>query len=231
MKRKNPKLELESSRKVFFQLGLFIVGSATLMAFTYKTPVYSKDKKEQVKEIEEVPVMIVEKEKKAPLVPPKVEKLPSKKPSSTVFSLDLLNKIKTTKNKKKEEQLVVTTKKTRKQFIVDTFDIGVAPEAALVEYPDVDAKFQGDWRTYLKENVRYPEKSVRLNESGSAYVTFVVEKDGAITDVEVKNKTLSEILQKEAIRVIKASPKWKPGIKNGEFVRSTKIVKINFMLN
>lgn len=232
LKRKNPKLELESKRKVFFQLGLFIVGSATLMAFTYKSPVYLKNKKESAKKVAEVPIMIVEKEKKTPIEIPKVEKLPTKEPSSPVFSLDLLNKIKLTKNKKKEEQIIVSTKKKIKtSFTIDTFDIGKAPEAAIVEYPDFDAKFQGDWLTYLKKNMKYPEESRRFNESGTAYVGFVVEKDGTITDVEVKNKSLSENLQKEAVRVVKASPQWKPGIKDGEFVRSTKIVKINFILN
>lgn len=232
MKRKDPKLELETKRKLFFQLGLFIVASATLMAFTYKSPIYLKSEKRNVGEIEELPIMIVEN--KTPIEIPKVEKQPMKKEaSSPIFSLDLLNKIKTAKNKNKNEQIIVTTKKKIKTtFIVDTFGIGnPPPKAPIVEYPDFDAKFRGNWLSYLRKNMRYPEESIRHNEFGTAYVGFVVEKDGTITDVDVKNKSLSENLQKEAIRVVKASPRWKPGIENGEFVRSTKIVKINFILN
>lgn len=232
MKKKNPKLELESSRTMFFQLGLFIVGSATLMAFTYKTPVYLKDKKVTIERTADIPIMIVEKE---PL--PKVEILkennskPKTEPSTPIFSTELLNNLKKVQNTNKKQKLAVTTQHlqsvTSGNFNVDP---GGAPEGALVAYPDFDAEFQGSWLGYLKNTVRYPEESIRFNESGTAYVSFVVEIDGTVTDVEVKNKSLSKPLQEEAIRVVKASPKWKPGTKNGEFVRSTKIVKINFIL-
>ncbi|WP_158276147.1 energy transducer TonB [Brumimicrobium oceani] len=232
MKKKNPKLELESSRKIFFQLGLFIVGSATLMAFSYKTPVYLKEKKEVVERTADIPILIVEKE---PL--PKVEILkennskPKTEPSTPIFSTDLLNKLKKVKNTNKKQKLAVTTQHLQSVSSGNfSVDMGEAPEAAIVDYPDFDAEFQGNWLSYLRNTVKYPEESIRFNESGTAYVSFVVEIDGTITDVEVKNKSLSSALQKEAIRVIKASPKWKPGSKNGEFVRSTKIVKINFIL-
>ena len=232
MKRKDPKLELESSRKVFFQLGLFIVGSVTLMAFSYKTPVYLTEKKKQEYREVDVPIMLVEKEPQPIVEIPKVKKLPTKtEPFTPVFSLDLLNNLKASKNKNQDQKLIVTTKHL-KSVTSGNFDVelGEMPEGALVEFPDIDAQFQGNWLGYLKNTVKYPEESIIFNESGSAFVGFVVEVDGTITDVEIKNKRLSKNLQKEAIRVVEASPRWKPGSKNGEYVRSTKIVKINFIL-
>lgn len=231
IKKKNPKLELESSRKVFFQLGLFIVGSATLMAFSYKSPVYLKEKKVVEQQEIDVPIMLVEKEIPPVIEIPEVQKLPTKsEPSSPILLTDLLNKITTTRNTTTDPSLVVSTLDPSVGAGNFSVDLGEAPEAVLVEFPDKDAQFQGSWLGYLKNAVQYPEESVIFNESGTAHMVFVVEIDGSVTDVQVRNKSLSKSLQKEAIRVIKASPKWKPGIKNGEFVRSTKNVRINFIL-
>ncbi len=232
MKRKNPKLELESSRKVFFQLGLFITGSATLMAFTYKTPVYLNDKKEYIEYVVDIPILLVENEIDPPLEIPEVEKLQTRtEPSTPIFSSDLLNNLTVLQNTKTPTQLVVSTGTPIVGAGSFIFDPGAAPTlGVIVKYPDIDAEFPGNWLSYLEKTVKYPEESIRFNESGTAYVSFVVELDGTITDVEVKNKNISKSLQKEAIRVVKASPRWKPGSKNGEPVRSTKIVKINFIL-
>lgn len=231
VKKKNPKFELESSRKVFFQLGLFIVGSATLMAFSYKTPVYLNKKKELVEREIDIPIMLVEKDIEPIVEIPVVEKLPSQtEPSTPIVFTDLLNKATPTKNTKKNPQLVVTSGEPAIDPSSFNVGFGAAPAAPLVDYPDFEPEFPGSWLGYLEKAVIYPEESIFFNESGSAYVSFVVEIDGSVTDVQIKNKTLSKALQKEAIRVVKASPKWKPGSMNGEFVRSTKIVKINFLL-
>ena len=176
--------------------------------------------------------MLVEKEPLPIIEIPEIKKPPTKSElTSPIFSIDLLNKLKTTKSIDKNQQLAVTTKHlqslTSGSF---TVDLGKAPEGALVEYPDVDAQFQGNWVGYLKKTVKYPQESVFFRESGAAWISFVVEIDGSVTDVVVKNKSLSKSLQEEAIRVIKASPKWNPGSKSGELVRSTKNVKINFIL-
>ena len=71
MENKNPNLELEPNRKVYFQLGLFIVGTVTLMAFTYKTPVYIIEKN-SVEQLIDVPIMFVEKEDMPIIEIPKV---------------------------------------------------------------------------------------------------------------------------------------------------------------
>jgi outer membrane biosynthesis protein TonB len=230
MENKNPKFELESSRKVYFQLGLFIVGTVTLMAFTYKTPVYL-EKKTSIEQETDVPIVYVEKQDDPIIELPKVEKIPDAGPSTPILSNNLLNNIKATDNQDVNVKNVITTDKN--PITVHTFNIdpGTAPElGAVIKYPDIDAQFQGSWITYLGNNVDYPSESIFLQEEGSAFLSFVVEVDGGITDVKVLNKDLPKLLQNEAIRVVKASPKWKPGSKNGEMVRSTKVVKINFIL-
>lgn len=230
MENKNPKFDLESNRKVFFQLGFFIVGTVTLMAFTYKTPVYLHEKTSIEQEVE-VPIMLVEKQDDPIIEIPKVEKLPDAGPSTPIFSNNLLSNINPTKSLDDDPKSVITTSKNPVSPVIFNVDPVIAPAlGVVVKYPDVDAKFDGNWHSYLKKEVKYPEISQVHNESGTAYVTFVVEIDGSVTDVKVLNKDLPHSLQKEAIRVVKASPKWNPGSKNGEKVRSPQTVKINFIL-
>ena len=83
---------------------------------------------------------------------------------------------------------------------------------------------------YLAENIRYPVVAMESGISGRVYVTFVVEKDGSITDVKVL-RGIGGGCDEEAVRVVKAMPKWKPGKQRGRPVRVLYRVPINFTLN
>ncbi|HRP89368.1 MAG TPA: energy transducer TonB [Edaphocola sp.] len=88
-----------------------------------------------------------------------------------------------------------------------------------------------DWAKYMSKNVSYPREAWQNEIEGRVLVKFVVEKDGSITNVRiVKNNEIGYGIPKEAIRVIKNSPKWKPGIKDGKPVRSYMTVPISFRL-
>ena len=64
---------------------------------------------------------------------------------------------------------------------------------------------------------------------GRVMVSMIIEKDGTITNVEA-TRTVHPLLDQEAIRVISASPKWKPGERNGEKVRVKITVPVYFEL-
>ena len=83
---------------------------------------------------------------------------------------------------------------------------------------------------YLAENIHYPEAAKAAGEEGRVYVRFVVEADGSITGTEVVRGIGGEC-DTEALRVIKAMPKWTPGMKDGKAVRVQYTVPINFKLN
>jgi protein TonB len=68
---------------------------------------------------------------------------------------------------------------------------------------------------YLKKTVKYPTMAQENNIQGKVFLSFVVEKDGALTDIKVDRK-LGGGTDEEAVRVLKASPKWIPGIQNGK---------------
>lgn len=82
---------------------------------------------------------------------------------------------------------------------------------------------------YLTENVKYPEEAMKKGVSGKVYVQFVISKTGEIRDVKIK-KSVDLLLDEEALRVVKAMPKWIPGTLDGEGVDSYFSLPISFSL-
>lgn len=84
---------------------------------------------------------------------------------------------------------------------------------------------------YIQKNVQYPQVEKEAGISGTCYVTFVVEKDGSITDVKVlRGVSGGPGCDREAIRVVKSMPAWKPGKQNGREVRVQFNLPIKFTL-
>lgn len=119
---------------------------------------------------------------------------------------------------------------------------------------DTMPSFQGDLMTYLYNETRYPAIAEGTGAEGRAVVRFVVERDGSISHVKVvrslasssaipitdsmtaeyrlKAETYNKALQAmddEAVRVIKAMPKWKPGKYHGENVRVWYMLAVSFL--
>ena len=82
---------------------------------------------------------------------------------------------------------------------------------------------------YLSSNIKYPVVAEENGVQGRVVCTFVVERDGSITDVRVV-KSVDPSLDKEAMRVVKSMPKWIPGKQNGSAVRVKYTVPVTFRL-
>ena len=82
---------------------------------------------------------------------------------------------------------------------------------------------------YLVENLNYPEKAKAKKITGKVYVSFVVEKDGSISNVKVL-RDIGYGCGEEAVRVVKAMPRWKPGMQRGKNVRVQYTLPLNFQL-
>ena len=83
---------------------------------------------------------------------------------------------------------------------------------------------------FLTENVKYPKEALDKGITGRVLVEFVVERDGSINDVKIM-KSVDPILDNEAIRIVKAMPKWEPGTMNGKAVRVKHTLPVTFRLN
>jgi TonB family protein len=82
---------------------------------------------------------------------------------------------------------------------------------------------------WVYQYLKYPAEAIRDGVQGRVMVDFVIEKDGSVTDVRVV-KGVSEELDAEALRVVKASPKWRPGRVNGNRVRTSLTIPVEFKL-
>lgn len=103
----------------------------------------------------------------------------------------------------------------------------------IADFAEVEPEFPGGEDAMIKfiqANVVYPEKSREMGEQGTVYVQFVVNTDGSITDIVIL-KGVSELLDEEAMRVIKLMPNWKPGVQNGKPVRVRYQIPIKFAID
>ena len=91
------------------------------------------------------------------------------------------------------------------------------------EFPGGMAKFD----TYFQKNFRMPAEA---NLSGKIFVSFVVEKDGSLSDIKVL-RDIGYGTGQEAIRFMKSSPKWIPGQQNGKIVRVQFTMPLNIKPN
>lgn len=71
---------------------------------------------------------------------------------------------------------------------------------------------------YLMKNIKYPEQAMKERIQGRVTVSFIIEKDGSISDVKAV-RSVHPLLDKEAVRMVKSMPKWSPGKNNGKPVR------------
>ena len=87
-------------------------------------------------------------------------------------------------------------------------------------------KFLKEW---VYKYIKYPEAAIRDGVQGRVMVDFIIDKDGKVTDVRVL-RSVSEELDAEAVKVVSASPKWKPGRMNGNKVRTSMTFPVEFRL-
>lgn len=82
---------------------------------------------------------------------------------------------------------------------------------------------------FLAKNVKYPVEAIEKKISGRVMISFIVEKDGSLSNVEVL-KNVDPALDAEAVRVVKSMPKWEPGKQRGHVVRVKYTLPVTFSL-
>ena len=102
----------------------------------------------------------------------------------------------------------------------------------VIDKPDVLPEFPGGMDAlfeFIRTNVKYPAEALSKKIEGKVIVRFVVNKDGSIGRFKVISKT-PEILNKEALRVVRSMPKWKAGKKDGKVVNVEFVLPVAFKL-
>ena len=88
---------------------------------------------------------------------------------------------------------------------------------------------EATWSKFLQNNLRYPRKAIDNGISGKVFVSFIVEKDGHLSNIKVERGP-GYGMDEEAARVLKIAKAWKPGMQNGQPVRVQLTLPVNFSL-
>ena len=221
--KKSPKADLESKKIIFTQLGLILALALILLAFEWK----SYDKSVEgfgeriVEDVMEEIIPITEQKVKPPPPPP-----PKRVVQINIVEDDV----------EVEDDLMIDAEADETtemdEYIPIEIDEEILEEAPIFTVVESMPEFPNGMKElyiYLGNNIKYPVMAKESGIQGKVYVTFVVEKNGSITDVKVL-RGIGGGCDEEAIRVVAAMPKWKPGKQRGKPVRVQYNLPVRFTL-
>jgi len=223
--KKTDKANLENKKGLFHQIGFVIALGAVLLAFEWTSrPADLGDlRKLDNMDLEEEIIPITRQLNEPPPPPPPVQ------------NTEVIN-------------IVQDNVEINDELLLDDTESDEATQVQIVEFEEeeevVDEQqiflvvedmptFQGQgieaFRNYCQTNSKYPIIAQENGISGRVYISFVVDKDGSIANVQVV-RGVDPALDKEAIRVVKSSPKWVPGKQRGRPVKVSFTIPILFQL-
>ncbi|TCO08362.1 energy transducer TonB [Natronoflexus pectinivorans] len=214
--RKTSKSDLESKRSMFLQIGLVVSLTAALIAFEWSSSDVSYNYAwygAETEATEELVPITVHKE----ITPPPKAPQP----------LNLLEIVYT--DEPLEETLYLGSSEYTDEIIFVEWKPTEDPREVL-PFAEIMPTYPGGEQAlfrFLAENIQYPRTALRNDIQGKVFVSFVVDRNGKVTDIKVVRGQHHE-LDNEAIRVIKLMPDWEPGIQNGERVNVAFTVPVNF---
>ncbi len=222
--KKSPKADLQNKRGLLLEIGLTIALALVIVAFAY-TPKEHRIEQIDINNgpVEEEIVEITRQDQKPPEPPKKVE---------VKVIADLLQVV--------TNETKITTDVNFADFDEDTEilqQVEVKEEVVEDDQPFLIAEtmpsFQGGdlntFRAWVQQNVKFPTIALENGISGRVVLTFVIEKDGRLTNIQVL-QTPDRSLSEEAIRVLNKSPKWSPGKQRNQVVRVKYTLPVDFRM-
>ena len=140
--------------------------------------------------------------------------------------------VNTTESGNEKRNNVYVVKSDSKTTIATSIEAEVKPELPVLA-PDSMPEFPGGMSammTYLMDNVKYPADAKKDKKEGRVACSFVITKEGKVTDAHVVKSSGTESLDNEALRVVNNMPDWKPGKENGEPVNVHYTIPVVFKL-
>ena len=226
--KKSPKANLENKKFLFTEIGLIVALLAVLGAFEWSTKEATSldalgDEVAVVVEEEQVPITQEEQ-----LPPPEVPKEPVMSDIIDIVDDDI-----------KVDDVVISTEDDKnlgveiKEYVVEQEEEEVVEEEVPFAIVEQKPTFQGgDANTFTKwvfSKIIYPEIAKENGVQGRVTLQFTIETDGSVKNVKVL-RGVDSSLDKEAIRVVSSSPKWKPGMQRNKPVRVKYTFPVVFQL-
>ncbi len=220
--KKNPNADLNKKSPMFLNLGLAISLALVLMAFEYDFGDGGKiadlgDIDDTFEDLMEIPPT----EQPPPPPPPKIQvpqiiEVPNEEEIEEEIEIEIDVEI-----DEEAEIEEVVYEEPEEEEVEEIFTI--------VEEQPGPSGGMGAFYSFVGKEMKYPRTAQRMGIEGKVFVQFVVDKDGSLTDVKAV-KGIGGGCDEEAVRVIKNSPKWKPGKQRGRPVKVKMILPITFKL-
>ncbi len=217
-KKKSNKANLEKMKSMFLIIGLGISFAIMNYAFSFQS---------KISETNVISSESVIDNELIPITKPPDEK-PKPKPQKVNYIADIIRITESTE--KIDETEFVIPEFTDEPILDDIPEESDEP----VFNPSIKPEFPGGLsalQQYIVKHIEYPELAKENNIQGTVFLRFEITKKGTVGKISVMNNTVDKILQKEALRVIKTLPKFKPGIQNGKPVNVWYSLPVSFKLN
>lgn len=223
--KKSPKADLQNRKGLFLEIGLVISLLLVVIAFKYAPDEYRIEAVEQEAVfVEEEIVEITRNELKPPAPPKKIE-------------IQVFNDILDIVTNDTEVKTDISFEEFMDGLDMDVNYVVVEDEEIEEDTPIIKAEkmptFQGGdlmkFREWVQKRLRYPQIAQENGISGRVTLSFVIEKDGSLTNIEVMQSP-DRSLSEEAIRVLKTSPKWEPGKQRNQPVRVKYTLPVAFQI-
>ncbi|MBQ7210469.1 MAG: energy transducer TonB [Paludibacteraceae bacterium] len=224
--KKSKKASLEDKKFTYLLMGLCFVLSVCYVAFEWtekEVAVYDVINDETFFEEEVDEIENTTQETPPPPPPPEV-----KAPEEIII----------VENDEKVEEINIQSEDSQEDVeiappVEEKVEVEVEEDQTVFVIVETMPEFPGgqaELMKYLSNNVKYPVIAQENGIQGRVVCQFVVERDGSIANVEVVRSSNEASLDREAVRVIKSMPKWKPGKQRGKAVRVKYTVPVNFKL-
>lgn len=237
--KKNPKVDLNRSSALYFQIGLILVLFLTWRALEYKS--YDSDQ-------EIVQLMEIQDDLKEDVpMTEAIKTLPPPPPPSAPELIEVVE------DEAEIEETIIESSEINQETVIESVmnvdDVEVGEEEdeeisvpfAVIEnapiFPGCDdlqtnskrkACFQQKMQDHIKKYFKYPETALELGIQGRVHVQFKIDNHGYITNIRMRGPDAS--LEKEASRIIAALPQMTPGKQRGRNVTVPYSIPINFIL-
>ena len=235
--KKNPNVDLEKRKSLFFEIGMVVALAVTFISFEWRSNVKEAtslipDSEFSIDE-EMVPITRQEEIKAPPKLPPKIKVMDV----ITIVDDDVeleeeLEIVEEDINQETEVDIQPIQEIIAEEEELDEAQIFVIVEEMPIFRPDIcKTQKEGDAELYrhIYKSLKYPVIAQENGITGRVFVKFIVGKDGGIYDVEVL-RGVDPSLDKEAVRVIKNLPKFSPGMQRGKPVKVSYTSVIKFVL-
>lgn len=225
--KKSKSADLEGFKGMWLLIGYVMVLAALFVAFELTQGEKTIDDSMIVAEV------VLEEEIEIPITMPEKKQIPP--PEQAVKTAEVLNIVED--DAEIEETTLVSTEDQSEYVEIKEDAIVVVEEEPeeekIFQVAEDMPEFPGGQAAlfkYLKDNIKYPSICQENGTQGRSTIQFVVNRDGSIVEPVVVRSAGDPYLDKEALRVIKSMPKWKPGMQRGKAVRVKFTLPVTFKL-